>query len=101
MQIRLREHHVPRQHKPRRKTDGKSDHPGANVGRDGVRTENGKRMPMKNMIVSQRVEHDTEHCVRATASKVAESLGRYDLGERPVKKIYEPNYDMSDPVVHL
>jgi len=53
------------------------------------------------MIESEGFYHDVEHGVRTAAREVAEGLGRYDTGKRPVKKIYKPNYGMSDPVVHL
>ena len=101
VQVRLREHYMPGQNEPRREADSKCYDPGAHLCRYGQVAIYCEGMLVKQMIEHQGFDNDVEHSIRTAAREVAEGLGRDDTGKRPVKKINKPNYDMSDPVVHL
>ena len=52
-------------------------------------------MLSENIIKRNIVNQYVKYRISTTTCQVTESLGRYNTGKWPVKKIYDPNYDMS------
>ncbi len=95
MQVRFREHNMPRHNKTRRKADGKCHYPGHHFRRDGHTPKQVYRQPVQYMIKGDRLNNNIEHGIRPAAGKVPEGLRRYPTGKRPVAKINDTYYDMS------
>ena len=95
MQVRFREHNMPRHNKTSRKADGKCHDPGNYFRRDGHASKYVYRQPVQYMIECDRLNNNIEHGIRPAAGKVPEGLRRYPTGKRPVAKINDTYYDMS------
>ena len=95
MQVRLRKNHVPGQNKAGREADRKCNEPCTHFGRYRHAAENRYVLAMENEIECYVVDKDIKDSISPSACKVAKGLGRYYPGKWPVKKIDEPNYNMS------
>jgi len=53
------------------------------------------RVRPENIVISNIINKYIKHSVSTATSKVSESLGWDEPGERAMKKIYDPNNGMS------
>ncbi len=95
VQVRFGENNMPRHDKTSGKSDGKGKRPGAQFGRNGYTVINRYRMPMQYMVECYRLEENVQYRIGPSAGQVPECLCRYQVNERPVKKINDSYYDMS------
>ena len=97
MQVWFREYNMSGKGKPYRETDAECHNVCCNVCSNVHSSKQVNRFMRKEKLKRKWKKANIQDCVWAPASKVTEGLGRYDTGKRPMKKIYDPNYDMSDP----
>ena len=95
MQVRLGKNNMTRHNKACRETDGKCNDPRAYLGRDNEAAIDRERKALHYIIERKIFYKYIKYGIRPSTGEVTESLGWYPPGNRAMKKIYKPNYDMS------
>ena len=89
------EYNVTWQRKSNGKADTKSYDIGGNAISDVISSPNMKVLFVEDEVQAYGIQYRVKHRIGAPTRQIAKSLSRNPTRERPMKKIYNPNYDMS------